>query len=199
MKRRHHAQPATAPNLATKLFDPFRKSNKTRRKIVCSEKSRTPTQAHVYTGASRPQFQVCDHTACNHAVANHCPERFPDSTPKPTASLSLCSRPTNEGVELKKSQRKFPLNTCVHSDSKAVGRRRGANGDGPSGAMSAAAGNCGPCPTRCKGTLSLLSHALSQWYLSEWVVLPLPLSGTSQDRTVSSRAPLAGGIGEQRI
>ena len=131
-------------------------------------------------------------------MANHCPERFPDSTPKPTASLSLRSGPTNQGVELKKRRRKFPLNTCVHSDSKAVGRRRGANGDGPSGAVSAAAGNCGPCLTRCKGTLSLLSHALSQWYLSEWVILLLLLSGTSQDRTVSSRAPLAGGIGEQQ-
>ena len=34
-------------------------------------------------------------------------------------------------------------------------RRRGANGDGPSGAMSAPAGNRGPCQSRCKGTLSL--------------------------------------------
>ena len=157
-----------------------------------------PTQAHAHTGASRPQFQVCNRSAWNHAVANHSPERFPDSIPKPTASLSLRSHPTNEGVELEKRPRKFPLNTCVHSDSKAVGRWR-ANGDGPSGAMSAAAGNCGPCPTRCKGTLSLLSHALSRWYLSEWVVLPLPLSGPSQDRTVSSCAPLAGGIEEQQI
>ena len=198
MKRRHHAQPATAPNLATKLFDPFRKSNKTRRKIVCSEKSRTPTQAHVYTGASRPQFLFYDHTACNHAVANHCPERFPDSTPKPTASLSLRSGPTNQGVELKKRRRKFPLNTCVHSDSKAVGRRRGASGDGPSGAMSAAAGNCGPCPTRCKGTLSVVTRPLPM-VPSRVGGLSATLGGTSQDRTVSSRAPLAGGIGEQQI
>ena len=77
-----------------------------------------------------------------------------------SASLSLRSRPTNEGVELKKRRRKFPLNTCVHSDSKAVGRRRGASRDGPSGAMSAAAGNCGPCPTRCKGTLSVVTRPL---------------------------------------
>ena len=143
----------------------------------------------MYTGASGPQFQFLDHSAGNHVVANHCSERFPDAISKPTASFLLCSRPTNEGVELKKRQRKFPLNTCVHWDSKAVGRRRGANGDGPSGAMSAPAGNCGPCPTRCKGTLSLLSHALSQRYLSEWVVLPLPLKGTSQDKTFISRAP----------
>ena len=39
-------------------------------------------------------------------MANHCPEGFPAAIPKPTASLSLLSRPTNEGVRLKKRGRK---------------------------------------------------------------------------------------------
>ena len=94
-------------------------------------------------------------------------------------------------MELEKRRRKFPLNTGVQLDSKAVGRRRGAPRVPLLGTVvHARRGVRGP---------SLLSHALSQWYLSEWVVLPLPLGGTSQDGTVSSRVPLAGGIGEQQI
>lgn len=79
-----------------------------------------------------------------------------------------------------------------------MGRRRGASGDGPSGAMSAAAGNCGPCPTRCKGTLSVVTRPLPM-VPSRVGGLSATLGGTSQDRTVSSRAPLAGGIGKQQI
>ena len=88
------------------------------------------------------------------------------------------------------------LNSGVHSDSNAAGRRHGANGDGPSDATSASAGNSGRCLTRCKSTLFVVMRPL-EWYLPEWVVFPLPLCGTSQDRTVSSRAPLGGETGEQ--
>lgn len=45
---------------------------------------------------------------------------------------------------------------------------------------------------------SVFSHTLSQWYLPEWAVLPLPFSVIFQDRTVSSRAPLDGEIGKQQ-
>ena len=88
------------------------------------------------------------------------------------------------------------LNTGVHSDSNAARRRNGANGDGPSGALSASARNSGRCLTRCKGSLFVVIRPL-EWYLPEWVVLPLLLSGTSQDRPVSPRAPLGGETGEQ--
>ena len=88
------------------------------------------------------------------------------------------------------------LNTGVHSDSNAARRQNGANGNGPSGALSATARNSGRCLTRCKGTLFVVIRPL-EWYLPEWVVLPLPLSGASQDRPVSSRAPLGGETGEQ--
>ena len=53
-------------------------------------------------------------------------------------------------------------------------------------------------PDAVSGHPLFFPHALSQWYLSEWVVLPLPLSGISQDRTVSSGAPLGGEIGKQQ-
>ena len=59
----------------------------------------------------------------------------------------------NEGVELEKRQRKLQLNIGVHSNSNAAGRGSGANAVGPSGAMSASAGNCGWWPTWCQGTL----------------------------------------------
>ena len=44
----------------------------------------------------------------------------------------------------------------------------------------------------------LFFHTHSQRYLPEWVVLPLPVSGIFQDRTVCSRAPLDGEIGKQQ-
>ena len=53
-------------------------------------------------------------------------------------------------------------------------------------------------PDAVSGHPLFFPHALSQWYLPEWVVLPLPLSGISQDRTVSSGAPLGGEIGKQQ-
>ena len=90
------------------------------------------------------------------------------------------------------------LNTGVHSDSNATGRRNGANGYGPMAPRVPPLGSVADPRRGVKG-LSALSHALFRWYLPEWVVLPLPLSGPSQDRTVSSCAPLAGGIEEQQI
>ena len=93
-------------------------------------------------------------------------------------------------------RRQLQLNTGIHSDSNAAGRWNGANGDGPSGVMSASARNSGRCLTRCKCTLFVVIRPL-EWYLPEWVVLPLPLSGASQDRPVSPRAPLGGETGEQ--
>ena len=88
------------------------------------------------------------------------------------------------------------LNTGVHLYSNAARRRNGANGDGPSGALSASARNSGRCLMLYKGSLFVVIRPL-EWYLPEWVVLPLPLRGTSQDRTVSSRPPLGGETGEQ--
>ena len=103
----------------------------------------------------------------------------------------------NEGVELEKRQRKLQLNIGVHSNSNAAGRRSGANAFGPSGAVSASAGNCGHA-RRGDRANSVFSHALSQWHLPGWVVPPLHFSGTSQDRIVSSPAPFGGEIGEQQ-
>ena len=88
------------------------------------------------------------------------------------------------------------LNTGDHSHSNAAGRRNGAKGDGPSGATNASAGNSGRCLTLCKRTLFVVMRPL-EWYLPEWVVFPLPLCGTSQDRTVLSRARPGGETEEQ--
>ena len=66
----------------------------------------------------------------------------------------------NEGVELEKRQRSLQLNIGLHSNSNAAGRRSGSNAVGPSGAMSASAGNCGRCPTRRQGTLFVLTRTL---------------------------------------
>ena len=90
------------------------------------------------------------------------------------------------------------LNTGVHSDSNATGRRNGANGDGPMAPRVPPLVSVVDARRGVKG-LSVLPHALSQWYLPEWVVFPLPLNGTSQDRSVSSRAPLGGETEKQPI
>lgn len=62
----------------------------------------------------------------------------------------------------------------------------------------ASAGKCGRPPTRCKGAPAL-SHRPLPMVPSEWVVLPLPLSGTFQDKKVFHLAPLGGETEEQPI
>ena len=75
----------------------------------------------------------------------------------------------NEGVELEKRQRKLQLNIGVHSNSNAAGRGSGANAVGPSGAMSASAGNCGWWPTWCQGTLCFFhTHFPNGTFQSGW-------------------------------
>ena len=99
---------------------------------------------------------------------------------------------------MEKRRRKLQLNTGVHSDSNATGRRNGANGYGPMAPRVPPLGSVADPRRGVKG-LSALSHALFRWYLPEWVVLPLPLRGTFQDKSVSSRAPLGGETEEQPI
>ena len=52
------------------------------------------------------------------------------------------------------------INIGVHSNSNAAERRSGANAFGPSGAVSASAGNCGRGRTRCQGKLCFFTRTL---------------------------------------
>ena len=71
----------------------------------------------------------------------------------PTLDVTMYKRRGGVGKETK-----LQVNIGVHSNSSKAGRRSGANTVGPSGAMSASAGNCGRGPTWCQGTLCVVTH-----------------------------------------
>ena len=112
----------------------------------------------------------------------------------PTLDVTMYKRRGGVGKETK-----LQVNIGVHSNSNKAGRQSGGNTVGSSGAMSASAGNCGGRgPTRCQGDPPCChTHSPNGTFQSGWFHR-YPLSGTSQDRTVSSRAPLGGEIEEQQ-